>query len=152
MVDISDKKVTRRVARASCLVVVPATATPTPSPASSDVLVARLAGIQAAKRTAELIPLCHPLSLASVQLDVTEHPRGLLVTSEVVTDGRTGVEMEALTACSFAALTLLNALVASHPGTGFEDLTLLRKSGGQSGDWGCDVTEGSSMTPAPRGA
>ena len=140
MVDVSAKETTRRVARASCLVVVPSLQAATAPRDSGELLVARLAGIQAAKRTAELIPLCHPLSLSSVRLDVTEHPRGLLVSAEVVTNGRTGVEMEALTACSFAALTLLNAQVTSNPGALLEDITLLEKSGGKSGDWGRDVT------------
>lgn len=158
MVDISDKEPTRRVAQASCVVAT--------GPASRDhdhdfdhdfdvdvdheeghppgltpgvVLAARLAGIQAAKRTADVIPLCHPLALSSVRLDVERHPRGYVVTSEVVTTGRTGVEMEALTACHFAALALVDALVRRDPEVRVEDLTLLRKSGGKSGDWGRDV-------------
>ena len=141
MVDVSAKESTRRVARASCLVrtsVAPRHESgPTLTP--DVILSARLAGIHAAKRTAEVIPLCHPLALSSVLLDVEVHDRGFAVTCEVVTDARTGVEMEALTACSFAALVLVDHLVASDPRVRVEDLTLLRKSGGKSGDWGRDV-------------
>lgn len=146
MVDISSKEPTRRVAQASCLVVA---RSDSPSLATRAggldvILSARLAGIQAAKRTAELIPLCHPLALTNVRLDVVAHPRGYLVTSVVVTEGRTGVEMEALTACSFAALTLVNFFVASDPDVRVEDLVLLQKSGGNSGDWGRDVVDAGS--------
>jgi cyclic pyranopterin phosphate synthase len=138
MVDISSKAVTRRIAQASCLVVVgrDRRGRETSSGGFNVVQSAKLAGIQAAKRTAELIPLCHPLSLSNVRVDIDEHPRGFAVNSEVVTDGRTGVEMEALTACSYAALALVNAFVEDDPEAHVEDLVLLRKSGGKSGDWG----------------
>lgn len=138
MVDVSSKEPTRRVAQASCLVVCALAG----RDQALDVIVsARLAGIHAAKRTAELIPLCHPLALTSVHLDVIAHPRGFSVSSEVATLGRTGVEMEALSACSFCALTLVNSLVASDPGARVEELVLLHKSGGTSGDWGRDVLD-----------
>ena len=141
MVDVSSKASTRRIAEAACLVITPT------GPgdgelrvASSDVSAsARLAGIHAAKRTADLIPLCHPLSLSQVQVDISVHARGYEVTSRVVTQGPTGVEMEALTACGFAALTLVNALVGDYPEVHVVDLVLLRKSGGKSGDWGREV-------------
>jgi len=141
MVDVSDKESTRRVAQASCLVRTSADSRPerTPSVTSDVILSARLTGIHAAKRTADIIPLCHPLALSSVRLDIEAHHRGFAVTSEVVTDARTGVEMEALTACAFAALALAASLVAGDPDVRIEDLTLLRKSGGKSGDWGRDV-------------
>ena len=143
MVDISSKEPTRRVAHASCLVITRANAHSLVSRGQGldIILSARLAGIQAAKRTADLIPLCHPLALTNVRLDVDVHPRGYSVSSVVVTEGRTGVEMEALTACSFAALTLVTYLVASDPAVRIVDLTLLRKSGGKSGDWGREVLD-----------
>lgn len=145
MVDISSKEPTHRVAQARCLVSVGSDPTTWRGPASPDaggldvVLSARLAGIQAAKRTAHLIPLCHPLALTNVRIDVDVDPRGYTVTAVVVTEGRTGVEMEALTACSYAALTLVDSLVVEFPDVRVEDLALLRKSGGKSGDWGRDV-------------
>jgi cyclic pyranopterin monophosphate synthase len=141
MVDVSTKESTRRVALASCLVTTGADprATPRPDPGSDAIVTARLAGIQAAKRTSDIIPLCHPLALSHVSVDVTAHPRGYEVTAAVVCDGRTGVEMEALTACSFAALTLLSHLFEGNTGARIEDLALDRKSGGNSGDWGRNV-------------
>ncbi len=143
MVDISAKEPTRRVAHASCLVVAHADS---PSGVARDlgsdvILSARLAGIQAAKRTADLIPLCHPLALTSVDIEVVAHPRGYAVSSVVATRARTGVEMEALSACSIAALTLVALLVAVDPGVRVEDLALRRKSGGKSGEWGRDVVD-----------
>ena len=137
MVDVSAKETTRRVAYASCLIVA-RDAAPLERLIEGfhPVTSARLAGIQAAKRTAELIPLCHPLALSDVRIDVDEHPGGLKVRAKVVTMGRTGVEMEALTACSFAALSLLNCLVRTDPGAHLEDLVVVQKSGGKSGDWG----------------
>ena len=141
MVDVSAKESTHRVARASCLVRTSAAPRQARGPALTPdvILSARLAGIHAAKRTADVIPLCHPLALSSVRLEVEANLRGFAVTCEVVTDARTGVEMEALTACSFAALVLVDSLVASDPDVRVEDLTLLRKSGGKSGVWGRDV-------------
>jgi cyclic pyranopterin phosphate synthase len=151
MVDISAKEPSRRVAQASCLITSSAArhrserdderrTDPTIALNPSDILAARLTGIRAAKRTSDVIPLCHPLALSSVRVDVEPHPRGALISSEVVTTGRTGVEMEALTACAFAALALVATLAADDPGVRVEDLTLRRKSGGKSGDWGRDVT------------
>ncbi len=141
MVDISSKASTRRVARAACVVVVSGAPAGTVTRTLENHVVqsARLAGIQAAKRTAELIPLCHPLSLSQVLLDIAEHPRGYEVRSEVTTQGQTGVEMEALTACGFAALTLVNSLIEEASGVHVEDLVLVHKSGGKSGEWGRDV-------------
>ena len=137
MVDVSSKDVTRRVATARCLVVTKCDvgALGSRPDGFNAIQSARLTGIQAAKRTADVIPLCHPLAISNVRLDVTAHPRDLEITSEVVTNGRTGVEMEALTACSFAALELVNTILASDPDTRVEELTVLTKSGGRSGDW-----------------
>ena len=135
MVDISDKEPSRRVAQASCTV----KTKEKPRGNFSNVQYARLAGIQAAKRTADLIPLCHPLVLAQIQVEIEENEWGYDVRAEVVTTGRTGVEMEALTACAFAALTLIDSLLEVDPTIRVENLTLLRKSGGKSGDWGRDI-------------
>jgi cyclic pyranopterin monophosphate synthase len=106
--------------------------------AKGDVLaVARLAGIMAAKRTAELIPLCHPLALTSVGLELECVPErsAVEITATCRLRGRTGVEMEALTAASVAALTVYDMCKAVDRGMAITDLRLLRKSGGRSGDW-----------------
>lgn len=97
--------------------------------------VARVAGIMAAKRTAELIPLCHPLALAKVSVDITVTPEGAEVIATVRTTGKTGVEMEALTAVSTALLTLYDMVKAVDRGMVISDIRLLSKSGGASGDW-----------------
>ncbi|RZU45215.1 cyclic pyranopterin monophosphate synthase subunit MoaC [Fluviicoccus keumensis] len=98
--------------------------------------VARIAGIQAAKRTWELIPLCHPLSLSSVKVDLeAEAPDAVCVTTTCRLIGQTGVEMEALTAASVAALTLYDMCKAVDKGMVIENVRLLRKEGGKSGVW-----------------
>jgi indole-3-glycerol phosphate synthase len=141
MVDISDKHETDRVAIAGARVVMrPETLERVRSGevAKGDVLaVARLAGIMAAKRTAELIPLCHPLALTSVTVDLACVPERLAVeiTATCKLRGRTGVEMEALTAASVAALTVYDMCKAVDRGMVVTDLRLLRKSGGKSGNW-----------------
>ncbi len=142
MVDVSSKEPTRRVAEASCLVVsrVEHHAFEADGGGPDLVLSARLAGIHAAKVTADLIPLCHPLSLSNVELHVATHQRGFEVSSQVIATGPTGVEMEALTACCYAALRLVTTLVATDPEAHLADLVLRHKSGGRSGDWGRDVT------------
>jgi indole-3-glycerol phosphate synthase len=141
MVDISDKHETDRVAIAGARVVMhPETLERIRSGdvAKGDVLaVARLAGIMAAKRTAELIPLCHPLALTSVKVDLEcVHERSAVeITATCKLRGRTGVEMEALTAASIAALTVYDMCKAVDRGMVVTDLRLLRKSGGKSGNW-----------------
>ncbi len=141
MVDVSGKDVTHRVARAGCRVVMrPETLAMIRDGAAKkgDVLgVARLAGIMAAKRTAELIPLCHPLPLTSVTLELTcdEAGNAVEIVAEVRTDGRTGVEMEALTAASVAALTVYDMCKAVDRSMTVADLRLLHKSGGKSGTY-----------------
>ncbi len=97
--------------------------------------VARVAGIQAAKRTSELIPLCHPLMLSSVQVDLTPGPSWVDIEATAETVDRTGVEMEALTACSVAALTVYDMGKARDRTMQVEALGLVEKSGGRSGDW-----------------
>ncbi|MDA8346883.1 MAG: cyclic pyranopterin monophosphate synthase MoaC [Thermaerobacter sp.] len=101
-----------------------------------DVLaVARIAGIQAAKRTGDLIPLCHPLPLTDVRVDFHETEDGVGIAAAARTVGRTGVEMEALTAVSVAALTIYDMLKAVDRGMEILDIRLERKSGGKSGTW-----------------
>jgi len=141
MVDISDKEETDRVAIAGARVVMrPQTLERIRAGdvAKGDVLaVARLAGIMAAKRTAELIPLCHPLALTSVNVDLAcaEESSSVEVTATCKLRGRTGVEMEALTAASVAALTVYDMCKAVDRGMVVTDLRLLRKPGGKSGNW-----------------
>lgn len=96
---------------------------------------AEIAGIMAAKKTSELIPLCHPLALSKVEVRVTPGEGGLSVTARVKTSGQTGVEMEALTAVSVACLTVYDMLKAADKGMTIETVRLLTKSGGKSGDW-----------------
>ena len=99
--------------------------------------VARLAGIMAAKRTAELIPLCHPLALTSIAVDLTlnEPDCGVGIEAKVKLTGRTGVEMEALTAVSVAALTVYDMCKAVDRGMVISEIRLVRKSGGKSGNY-----------------
>lgn len=139
MVDVSEKSASDRRARAEGFVrLKPATLALVARGDSKkgDVLAtARIAGIMAAKRTSELIPLCHPLSLshASVDLALSETPPGIAVTADVRTTGPTGVEMEALTAVSVACLTIYDMLKAAERGITIERVRLVEKSGGRSG-------------------
>ncbi len=141
MVDVSDKDETDRIAVAGARVVMrPRTLERIRAGdvAKGDVLaVARLAGIMAAKRTAELIPLCHPLALTSVEVDLAcvSDKSAVEITATCRLRGRTGVEMEALTAAGVAALTIYDMCKAVDRGMVVTDLRLLRKSGGKSGDW-----------------
>ncbi len=141
MVDIGDKAETRRRARAQAMVrAAPETLAliERGSAEKGDVLgIARLAGIMAAKKTAELIPLCHPLPLTRVSVDFTVDRVAGTVRIDVTaqTRGRTGVEMEALTAASVAALTIYDMCKAVDRGMVIETIRLLEKSGGKSGDW-----------------
>ena len=139
MVDVSDKDVTERVATAGARVVMqPATlaAIMVGEIGKGDVLgVARLAGIMAAKRTPDLIPLCHPLSLTSVKVELScdEASNTVNIEATCKLKGRTGVEMEALTAASVAALTVYDMCKAIDKGMQIQDLRLLYKAGGKSG-------------------
>ncbi len=139
MVDVGGKEVTQRRAVARARVTMQeetAQALADGTVAKGDVLaVARVAGIQAAKRTAELIPLCHPLMLSSVQVDLTPGPSWVDIEATAETVDRTGVEMEALTACSVAALTVYDMCKARDRAMQVEALGLVEKSGGRSGDW-----------------
>ena len=141
MVDVSDKPDTVRTAEARGLVRMrPETLSLALSGggAKGDVrAVAEIAGVMAAKRTADLIPMCHPLALSSVKVEVTAlaDGSGLCVSARVRTTGPTGVEMEALTAVSVACLTLYDMLKAAEKGMVIEDVRLITKTGGKSGDW-----------------
>lgn len=140
MVDVSGKEATAREAVAQgCVAMTAETLALAQGGAKKgDVLgVARLAGIMAAKRTADLIPLCHPLPISKVSLDLEPDDAlpGIRVTATVRTTGRTGVEMEALTAVSVACLTIYDMLKAAEKSMTIRDIRLVRKSGGKSGDY-----------------
>jgi cyclic pyranopterin phosphate synthase len=139
MVDVSDKAVTARVAVAGGFVrMSPETLKLALSgdAKKGDVrAAAEIAGIMAAKKTSDLIPLCHPLMLSKVEVRVDAAQDGLSVTARVRTTGQTGVEMEALTAVSVACLTIYDMLKAAEKGMVIEAIGLIEKSGGASGDW-----------------
>jgi cyclic pyranopterin monophosphate synthase len=142
MVDVSAKAVTARTATARARVVMqPATLAmiQAGSAKKGDVLgVARIAGIMAAKRTAELIPLCHPLPIAAVTVDLEAESAGVEIVATVRTTGQTGVEMEALTAASVAALTVYDMCKAVDRSMRIEALRVTHKDGGKSGAFSQD--------------
>jgi cyclic pyranopterin phosphate synthase len=139
MVDVTAKTGTVRVARAEAIVEM------TPStvkllrhralPKGNPLEVARIAGIQAGKRTAELIPLCHPLALTHLDVSIEVIDRGARIQAIARTKAETGVEMEAMTAASVAALTLYDMCKAVEKGISIGPVRLLEKSGGKSGHW-----------------
>ena len=137
MVDVSDKSVTQRTAKASAFVVLkPAVLAALPRNPKGDPLeVARLAGIMAAKRTSELIPMCHSLPLSHVDVTLRLCENGVVINSKVTTTAATGVEMEALVAVSIAALTVYDMCKALDKGIEIREVVLERKSGGKSGDY-----------------
>jgi cyclic pyranopterin monophosphate synthase len=137
MVDVSGKAASKREAEASGFVAVsPAVLAALSSNPKGDPLeVARIAGIMAAKRTSELIPMCHPLPLSLVDVEVRVCENGLAITSKVATTAETGVEMEALTAVSVAALTVYDMLKAADKAIEIREIALERKSGGKSGEY-----------------
>ena len=139
MVDISAKQETVREATSEGYIVMSAEALETVrdgKAAKGDVLaVARIAGIMAAKRTSEIIPLCHPLQLSGCTVDFEYGERGIRAAATVRIGGKTGVEMEALTAVSAALLTIYDMVKAIDKGMMIEGVRLLAKSGGRSGDW-----------------
>jgi cyclic pyranopterin phosphate synthase len=144
MVDVGDKAETERVAEAvGTLVTAPATVEALQrgqTPKGDPLVVAQIAGIQAAKRTAELIPLCHqlPLTRVDVHIDIDASLPGVRVRTLACVVGRTGVEMEALTAATVALLTMYDMLKAIDRTMRIEGVRLTRKSGGRSGDWAAD--------------
>ncbi|HTR67505.1 MAG TPA: cyclic pyranopterin monophosphate synthase MoaC [Terriglobales bacterium] len=137
MVDVSAKPASKRQAEASAFVVLkPGVLKALPRNPKGDPLeVARLAGIMAAKRTAELIPMCHPLPLSHVDVTLRLCENGVAVTSKVTTTAVTGVEMEALVAASIAALTVYDMCKALDKGIEIREIVLQSKSGGKSGDF-----------------
>lgn len=137
MVDVSAKTETKRTATAQAFVKIrPAVLKKLPQNPKGDPLeVARIAGIMAAKKTSELIPMCHPLALSHVDVRAEVKSKGVQITSTVTTSGPTGVEMEALTAASVAALTVYDMTKALDKAIEIQDLYLLTKTGGKSGDF-----------------
>jgi cyclic pyranopterin phosphate synthase len=139
MVDVSGKSVTQRVAVATGRVLVSPTVIQLLRgegvPKGDALGVARVAGIMAAKRTPDLVPLCHPLSISGVTVDLDVEDDAVAITATVRTSDRTGVEMEALTAVSVAALTVVDMVKAVDKGATITDIRVESKSGGKSGDW-----------------
>ncbi|MCA1707881.1 MAG: cyclic pyranopterin monophosphate synthase MoaC [Actinobacteria bacterium] len=142
MVDVTGKDVTIREATAACVVrMSEATrgAILRKELKKGDALeVARVAGIMAAKRTGDLIPLCHPITLGGVVVDLEAVPEGIAIRAEVKTAERTGVEMEALTAVTIAALTIYDMVKGIERGVTIDEVRLLRKTGGRSGVYEAD--------------
>lgn len=139
MVDVGDKAVTRRAATATGTIAMSPDALAAIRAGTvkkGDVLsVARIAGIMAAKRTSDLIPLCHPLAITRVSVELAPIDGGITATATVATDGKTGVEMEALTAVSVALLTVYDMAKAIDKAMILHDIQVVAKSGGRSGDW-----------------
>jgi len=139
MVDVSDKAVTARTATASGRVLVSADVVALLRgegvPKGDALAVARIAGIMGAKQTPALIPLCHPLSVSGVTVDLTIADDAVEISATVRTTDRTGVEMEALTAVSVAALTVVDMVKAVDKGAVITDVRVETKTGGKSGDW-----------------
>jgi cyclic pyranopterin phosphate synthase len=140
MVDVGDKPETRRLARAEAVVGVGAAIASrireTGGVAKGDVLgTARLAGIQGAKRVADLVPLAHPIVLDWIDVDARVEDERVVITASVACTGRTGVEMEAMTAAAASALTVYDMVKAASRSVSIDRVRLLEKSGGKSGDW-----------------
>ena len=139
MVDVSGKDVTGREAVAEATVVMKPTTRDLlfsgGLPKGDALATARIAGIMAAKRTSELIPLCHPIALTSVSIDIAPSDYGASLRATVATRDRTGVEMEAMTAVSVAALSVYDMIKGVDRGAYVDDVRLLSKSGGRSGEW-----------------
>lgn len=137
MVDVSGKAETRRSARAHAFVKIASKvlAKLPENPKGNPLEIARIAGIMAAKRTSELIPLCHPLMLTHVGVELAVEKKGVRITASAATTGQTGVEMEALTAAAVAALTVYDMVKALDKGIEIQDVYLMEKTGGKSGDF-----------------
>jgi len=137
MVDVSGKAATRREAEASAFVSIkPKVLQALPNNLKGDPLeVARIAGIMAAKRTSELIPMCHPVPLSHVDVEMRLCENGVAITTKAVTTAETGVEMEALVAAGISALTIYDMLKGMDRGIEIREIVLQRKSGGKSGDY-----------------
>ena len=139
MVDVTDKAVTARTATARGRVEVSAHVIELLRgdgvPKGDAIATARIAGIMAAKRTPDLVPLCHPLAISGVEVDLTVDDDAVAITATVRTADRTGVEMEALTAVTVAALTVIDMVKAVDKSARITDVEVVAKSGGKSGDW-----------------
>jgi cyclic pyranopterin phosphate synthase len=137
MVNVSGKAATQREAEASAFVSIkPEVLEALPNNPKGDPLeVARIAGIMAAKRTSELIPMCHPVALSHVDVEMRLCENGVAITTKAVTTAETGVEMEALVAAGISALTIYDMLKAMDKGIEIREIVLQRKSGGKSGDY-----------------
>jgi len=139
MVDVSGKDVTARQARASGRVLLSAAAIAAlragEVPKGDALAVARIAGIQGAKRTPELVPLCHPIAVHAVTVDLTVADDAVLIEAAVRTADRTGVEMEALTSVTVAALALIDMVKAIDPAAVISDVRVEEKTGGKTGTW-----------------
>jgi cyclic pyranopterin phosphate synthase len=139
MVDVTDKAVTRRTASAQAILVTRADVVAAISdgslPKGEAIGTARIAGIMAAKQTSTLIPLCHPLPLTKLDVDITPEGDRVRIVATVTTKGVTGVEMEALTAATVSALTLYDMIKAVDNRAVITDVMVLAKAGGKSGDW-----------------
>lgn len=139
MVDVSAKAVTVRIARAEGFVVISTQVVKLlregDLPKGDALAVARLAGIQAAKRTPDLIPLCHPIAIHAVDIDLEIMEKGVSIKAEVRTADRTGVEMEALTSVAVAGLALIDMIKGKDRDAHITDVRVTHKSGGKSGEW-----------------
>jgi cyclic pyranopterin monophosphate synthase len=137
MVDVSEKPLTRRDAKAHAFVKIAAKVLHKlpENPKGNPLEIARIAGIAAAKRTSDLIPMCHPLMLSHADVEVTVEKKGVRILASATTTGQTGVEMEALTAAAVAALTVYDMVKALDKSIEIQDLYLLEKSGGKGGDF-----------------
>jgi cyclic pyranopterin monophosphate synthase len=144
MVDVSAKAATRREAEASAFVAMSAATLQAldRNPKGNPLEVARIAGIQAAKRTADLIPMCHPLPLTHADVQLAVAAGGITIRATAATTAQTGVEMEALTAAAVAALTVYDMCKAADKGIVIRTVQLERKTGGKSGDYRRDTAAG----------
>ena len=152
MVDVSAKADTRRTATAQAFVKIrPAVLKKLPKNPKGDPLeVARIAGIMAAKRTAELIPMCHPLPLARVDVEMRLCENGVAIVSKVATTAQTGVEMEALVAVTVSALTVYDMTKGMDKGIEIREIVLERKTGGKSGDYRRPQSSNGKRSKKPR--
>lgn len=139
MVDVSAKEATKRLAVAEGVVRMPSSLVERffdgDLPKGDAAAVARIAGIQGAKRTSEIVPLCHPIRLDGVEISLEAVGHGIRITATVSTTDKTGVEMEAITAVSTAAITVYDMVKSVERGVFIESVRLLRKTGGRSGEW-----------------
>ncbi len=139
MVDITAREITVRIANTSARVNLSSHVVDLlrdgKTPKGDVLTTARIAGIMAAKKTSDLIPLCHPIAINTVSIELQVIDSGVAISAQVVTSDRTGVEMEALTAVSVAALTVIDMVKALDPSASICDIQIDSKSGGKNGDW-----------------